>query len=116
MERLGRPLTGPVEQVRVWELSCVLRAPTTTGDVWFKTSIASPLFVNEGVVMGTLATLFPDHVPAPLAVDRERGWMVLAGFGTRVGGDTSLEVVETVARTFARMQVEAGGPRGLLLG
>jgi hypothetical protein len=115
LERLGRPLTGPVEQVRVWELSCVLRAPTTAGDVWFKTSIASPLFVNEGVVMRALAGLFPDHVPAPLAVEPERGWMVLAGFGTRVGWDASLEAVEAVARTFARMQVEAAGQVDLLL-
>jgi hypothetical protein len=107
MERLGRPLTGPLEQVRVWELSCVLRAPTTAGDVWFKTSIASPLFVNEGVVMHTLARLFPDRVPAPLAVDAERGWMVLGGFGARVGWDASLEAVEEVARAFAGMQVEA---------
>jgi aminoglycoside phosphotransferase (APT) family kinase protein len=109
MARLGRPLTGPVEQVRVWELSCVLRAPTTAGDVWFKTNIASPLFVNEGVVMRALAELFPDRVPAPLAVDSERGWMVLAGFGGRVGWDASLEAVEEVARSFARMQVEAAG-------
>jgi hypothetical protein len=115
LERLGRPLTGPVEQVRVWELSCVLRAPTTAGDVWFKTSIASPLFVNEGVVMRALAGLFPDHVPAPLAVEPERGWMVLAGFGTWVGWDASLEAVEAVARTFARMQVEAAGQVDLLL-
>jgi Phosphotransferase enzyme family len=115
MERLGRPLTGPVEQVRVWELSCVLRAPTTAGDVWFKTSVASPLFVNEGVVMRTLAGLFPDHVPAPLAVEPERGWMVLAGFGSRVGWDASLEAVEAVARTFAGMQVEAAGQVDLLL-
>jgi hypothetical protein len=115
LERLGRPLTGPVEQVRVWELSCVLRAPTTAGDVWFKTSIASPLFVNEGVVMRALAGLFPDHVPAPLAVEPERGWMVLAGFGTRAGWDASLEAVEAVARTFARMQVEAAGHVDLLL-
>jgi hypothetical protein len=107
MERLGRPLTGPLEQVRVWELSCVLRAPTTAGDVWFKTSIASPLFVNEGMVMQTLARLFPDRVPAPLAVDAERGWMVLGGFGARVGWDASLEAVEEVARAFAGMQVEA---------
>jgi aminoglycoside phosphotransferase (APT) family kinase protein len=99
----------------VWELSCVLRAPTTAGDVWFKTSIASPLFVNEGVVMRALAGLFPDHVPAPLAVEPERGWMVLAGFGTRVGWDASLEAVEAVARTFARMQVEAAGQVDLLL-
>jgi Phosphotransferase enzyme family len=115
MERLGRPLTGPVEQVRVWELSCVLRAPTTAGDVWFKTSIAAPLFANEGVVMRTLAGLFPDHVPAPLAVEPDRGWMVLAGFGTRVGWDASLEAVEAVARTFAGMQVEAAGHVDLLL-
>jgi hypothetical protein len=34
MAAVGRPVTGPVEQVRVWELSCVLRAPTAAGDVW----------------------------------------------------------------------------------
>jgi hypothetical protein len=115
MERLGRPLTGPVQQVRVWELSCVVRAPTTAGDVWFKTSIAAPLFVNEGVVMRALAGLFPDHVPAPLAVEPERGWMVLADFGTRVGWDASLEAVEAVAQTFAGMQVEAAGHLDRLL-
>jgi hypothetical protein len=109
LDRLGRPLTGPVEQVRVWELSCVLRAPTTAGDVWFKTSIAAPLFVNEGVVMRTLAGLFPDHVPAPLAVDPERGWMVLPGFRTELDWSASLEMVEEVARTFAGMQAEAAG-------
>ena len=115
MERLGRPLTGPVEQIRVWELSCVLRAPTTAGDVWFKTSIAAPLFVNEGVVMRALARLFPDNVPAPLAVDPERGWMVLAGFDAKLGWDAPLEVVEAVARTFAGMQAEAAGHVDLLL-
>jgi hypothetical protein len=115
LERLGRALAGPVEQVRVWELSCVLRAPTTAGDVWFKTSVAAPLFVNEGVVMQTLARLFPDHVPTPLAVDPDRGWMLLADFGPRVGWDASLEAVEAVARTFARMQVEAAGHVDLLL-
>jgi hypothetical protein len=115
MERLGRPLTGPVEQVRVWELSCVLRAPTSAGDVWFKTSIASPLFVNEGVLLATLARLFPDHVPAPLAVDPERGWMVLPGFGAKLGWDAPLEAVEAVARTFAGMQAEAAAHVDLLL-
>ena len=115
MERLGRPLTGPLEQVRVWELSCVLRAPTAAGDVWFKTSIAAPLFVNEGVVMRALARLFPDNVPAPLAVDPERGWMVLPGFDAKPGWDAPLEVVEAVARTFAGMQAEAAGHVDLLL-
>ena len=85
MERLGRPVTGTVRQARVWRLSCVLRAPTGDGDVWFKANTTSPLFVNEGVVMGALAGLFPGQVPAPLAVEPERGWMVLADFAEEVG-------------------------------
>ena len=109
MAAIGRPLTGPVEQVRVWELSCVLRAPTAAGDVWFKANAASPLLVNEAVVLGELAGLFTAHVPVPLAVDPERGWMVLDDFGEEVGWAVPLEVVEEVARAFARMQVQATG-------
>jgi Phosphotransferase enzyme family len=107
MEAAGRPLTGPVRQVRVWELSCVLRAPTGAGDVWFKANPASPLFVDEGAVMGTLSGLFPNRVPAPLAVDAERGWLVLDDFGEEVGWGAPVEVAEEVARAHARMQVEA---------
>jgi hypothetical protein len=103
MVAIGRPLTGPVAQVRAWELSCILRAPTATGDVWFKTNAALPLFVNEGVVLTTLAELFGDRVPAPLAVDAERGWMLLDDHG------------EEVARSYARMQVEAAGQADRLL-
>ena len=115
MAAIGRPVTGPLEQVRVWELSCVLRAPTAAGDVWFKSNAASPLLVNEAVVLGALAGLFPERVPAPLAVDPERGWMVLDDFGEEVGLVAPLEVVEEVARTFARMQVQATGQVGRLL-
>jgi Phosphotransferase enzyme family len=115
MAAIGRPLTGPVAQERAWELSCVLRAPTATGDVWFKTNAALPLFVNEGVVLTTLAELFGDRVPALLAVDPERGWMVLDDLGEEVGWSAPLEVVEEVARSFARMQVEAAGQADRLL-
>ena len=97
----------PVRQARVWRLSCLLRAPTGDGDVWFKANTTSPLFVNEGVVMGALAGLFPGQVPAPLAVEPERGWMVLADFGEEVGWEAPMEVVEEVTQTYARMQVEA---------
>ena len=115
MERLGRPVTGTVRQARVWRLSCVLRAPTGDGEVWFKTNTTSPLFVNEGVVMGALAGLFPGQVPAPLAVEPERGWMVLADFGEEVGWEAPLVVVAEVARTYARIQVKATGHVGRLL-
>ena len=115
MAAIGRPLTGPVEQMQVWDLSCVLRAPTAAGHVWFKATAASPLFVNEGLVMGALAGLFADRVPAPLAVDPERGWMVLDDLGQEVGWEAPLEVVEEVVRAFARMQVEATGQVDRLL-
>jgi hypothetical protein len=115
MAAIGRPVTGPPAQVRAWELSCVLRAPTGAGDVWFKTNATLPLFVNEGVVLGTLSELFGDRVPVPLAVDPERGWMVLDDVGPEVGWEAPLEVVEEVARSFARLQVEAAGQTGRLL-
>jgi Phosphotransferase enzyme family len=115
MAGLGRPLTGPVEQVQLWDLSCVLRGPTAAGDVWFKAAAASPLFVNEGVVMGALAGLFAGRVPAPLAVDPARGWMVLDDLGPEVGWEAPVEVVEEVVRAFAGMQVEATGQVDRLL-
>jgi aminoglycoside phosphotransferase (APT) family kinase protein len=114
-ERAGRPLTGPVRQVRVWELSCLLRAPTATGDVWLKANIASPLFVNEGVVMRALAGLLGDPVPSPLAVAAGRGWMVLPDFGGPVGWEVPDRVAEEVAGAFARLQVRAAGQVGPLL-
>src|SRR5215217_4814420 len=84
MAAIGRPLTGPAEQMQVWDLSCVLRAPTAAGHVWFKATAASPLFVNEGLVMGALAGLFGDRVPAPGGRRRRAG---LDGAGrSRPGG------------------------------
>lgn len=44
----GTPLTGPLEQVRIWELSGVWRAPTAEGPCYVKATIPSPLFADEG--------------------------------------------------------------------
>jgi hypothetical protein len=114
LERLGAAATGPVRQLRVWELSCILKAPTAGGDVYLKAIPDAPQFANEGVVMQALAALFPDHVPVPLAVDAGRRWTVLADFGEELGGgdddhgwDVPFEVREDVVRTFARLQVRA---------
>ena len=112
LEPLGYTATGPVRQLRVWELSCILRAPTARGDVYLKAVPDAPLFANEGVVMGALAGLFPDHVPVPLAVDAGRRWTALADFGGELGEDehgwdVPFQVRKEVTRTFARMQVQA---------
>jgi hypothetical protein len=38
----GSRLTGRIEQVRTWALSCVLRAPTADGPYYFKVAAALP--------------------------------------------------------------------------
>ena len=57
MDTLGRPLTGPVRQVHAWELSSVLRAPTTRGDVYFKATADSPLFDAPALPLLALALM-----------------------------------------------------------
>jgi len=105
-----------VRQLRAWELSCILRAPTATGDVYLKAVPDSPLFVNEPVVTAALAALFPDQVPAPLAVEAERRWLALADFGAELAWDPPDAVREDVLRTFARLQIEAASQVDRLLG
>jgi hypothetical protein len=112
---LGRSVRGPVEQIRVAELSCVLRAATDDGDVYFKATTQLPLFVDEGAVMVVLAELFPAEVPAPLAVDRRRGWMLLPDVGPEIGWSAPVEVREDVVRAFARLQIRSAGSVDRLL-
>jgi hypothetical protein len=101
----GRAPTGPVEQLRCWALSAVLRVPTAEGAVFFKATAASPLFVVEGSVMSGLARLYARNVPEPLAVDASRRWMLLDGLGPAVGWSAPVEEREAALRTFGHLQV-----------
>lgn len=115
LARLGHPVTGPIEDVKIWGISCVLRARTggETGPyVYFKTSLDLPLFVHEPVVTRELATLFPRSVPMPLAIEEQRGWMLLADFGPTVDAGLGNERVPLEKRRdvlcdFGRIQREA---------
>jgi len=115
MAELGRAASGPAAQVRVWELSCVLRGPSAAGDVYLKAAIDSPLFGDECAVTGALAARFPGRVPTPLAVDGRRRWLLLDDVGREIGWDAPVEVREDVIRAFARIQVEAAPQAGALL-
>jgi len=108
-------VTGRIEQIRAWCLSCLLRVPTADGAVFFKATAGSPLFVDEGEVMLGLARFFPANVPTPLAVESTRRWMLLDDFGPELGWNAPLEVREAVLRLFAHMQIESSGRVGELL-
>jgi hypothetical protein len=77
----GRPLLGPLEQRKVWGISCLLRGETGAGAVYFKGCPTLPLFTNEAALTAELAARYPAHVPTPLAVDEVHRWMLLADFG-----------------------------------
>jgi hypothetical protein len=57
--------TGPAEQVKSWNLSCLLRMPTAGGPVWCKAVPA--FFDHEGAILELVAGVRPDLVPPVLA-------------------------------------------------
>jgi hypothetical protein len=110
LAQLGYELTGPIEQVRNWILSCVLRAPTDKGAVFFKATNGSPLMVREAQFTQALATLFPEPIPMPLCIEPAHDWMLLTDFGEEVGWEAPIETREEVLCTFGRLQI-ATAPR-----
>jgi hypothetical protein len=76
------PITGELEQPHVRPWSTVLRVPTDGGHVWFKAAL--PGLDHDAGVTAILSRLRPDVVLAPLAVDLERGWMILPDGGERL--------------------------------
>jgi hypothetical protein len=57
--------TGPAEQVKSWNLSCLLRLPTTFGAVWCKA--VPPFFDHERAILRLVAGVRPGLVPPLLA-------------------------------------------------
>jgi len=74
--------TGEIEQPHVRPWSTVMRVPTADGSVWFKAN--GPQERHEAALVGVLAEERPDAVPPLIAVDLERGWMLMADAGERL--------------------------------
>jgi hypothetical protein len=75
----GHELLGPIEQVRVRLWSTQLTVRTTAGLLWFKEN--HPGQSAEAAVIDELARIAPDHVVVPVAVERERGWLLTPDHG-----------------------------------
>jgi hypothetical protein len=82
LARLGVADVGEIDQQHVRPWSTVMRVPTDRGDVYFKAN--TPLLQHEAALVTILAARRPDCVPPLLAVDLERGWMLMADAGTRL--------------------------------
>ena len=101
--RLGHVLVG-IEQVKHWSISSVLRVRTSGPTMYFKVPARLPLFVEEGIVTARLAERFPGYVPAPLAVEPERGWLLLPEFDELFPWTAPLETRADALRRFAGLQ------------
>ncbi len=111
----GYELLSPVEQFKTWGISCLLVAHTTSGDFYFKEASKRPLFADEPALTTALAELYPDHVPRPLAIDRERGWMLLPDIGPSLRGNQDLATWEAMYHAFATVQVDSAARIDALL-
>ncbi len=86
LEREHLTLTGPIVHERATFLSCVLRVPITQETLYFKASCS--LYPFEPLLTAKLAHLVPSRVPAPIALEEERHWMLLhEAVGVRLDHD-----------------------------
>lgn len=111
----GQALTKPIELVRSWSLSCVLKATTAVGVYYFKTVADLPLFVNETVMVNTLSRLYPRHVPRPFVSDEGRDWMLLPELKEMVGWQAELTRRQSFLADFGRLQITAAADVDTLL-
>ena len=104
-------LARPIEQIHDRPWSTVLRVPTDRGDLFFKAS--APALRHEAGIVAFLAQRGPEVVPVPLAVDPERGWMLMADAGIRlrelVEAERDVSRWLDVLPPYARLQVDLAG-------
>jgi hypothetical protein len=100
--------TAEVSPPRVRPWATVLSAPSTAGRVWLKA--AAPRTASEVGLYLVLHRVVPDRVLAPLAVDPDRGWILLPdggpSLGERLDGDALTDALETALPQYARLQRE----------
>ncbi|MBX3064649.1 MAG: phosphotransferase [Anaerolineae bacterium] len=104
LARHGYNLIGRIEQIKSWGISCLLRADTDQGKVYFKVSTPLPLFGDEPQVTRALATRYPAYVPLPLEIEPTRRWLLLRDFGTELRQHNNVETWAAAVGRFAKLQ------------
>ena len=112
IDSLGLDRVGPPEPVKLWSLSAVLRIPVATGELFFKATCDG--FRTEPALTSVVRRLAPDVAPALVAVDEERGWMLMAPIPGASDGVPAAQAAD-VARRLARLQLDTLPARPALL-
>lgn len=103
----GMSRTGGVDQPRVRSWGTVLRAPTAAGTVWLKATAPATAF--EVALYPILHRHAPDAVLEPIAVDPERGWLLLPDGGIPLGDalddEALVDAMAAVLPRYAELQL-----------
>jgi Phosphotransferase enzyme family len=100
-------LIAPLEQLRSWAVSCLLRAKTVWGTYYLKAS--NPHYGHEAAITQLLVERFPENLPKIAEILPEQNILLLLDFG-----DTVLEHVEDISlwekalHQYALLQLESG--------
>jgi len=107
---IGRSRVGPMEQIKTWNLSSVLRLPTAAGDVWCKS--VPPFLTHEGAIIELVGAEEPTLVPPLLASDPPTRTVLLGNVSGEDDWDAPeerlLRMVHALVRLQARWSDRAG--------
>ncbi len=103
----GSERTGPAELTRVRHWGAIVRAPSIGGTVWLKAPADATLF--ELGIYDVLSAAAPERILEPLAIDHERGWVLLPDGGEPVGerlsGEERVEAMVAAMPRYAELQI-----------
>ena len=115
--RQGVAVSGRIEQPHVRPWSTVLRVPTSTGVVYFKATM--PALAHEPALTQALWRWRPDCMPEVLAVDLERGWLLMRDAGAMLRNHfqskQDIQHWRQVLPLYAEVQIEMAGRLDKLL-
>ena len=117
LERRDILVVGVIEQPHLRPWSTVLRVPTSLGDYYFKAT--SPLLAHEPALTQWLAEQRPDCIAPVLAVDHDRGWMLMPDGGTTlravIQADRDIRHWELALPIYAQFQIDMAAQLDQLL-
>lgn len=110
----GRPRTGPVEQIKSWNLSSILRLPTARGGTWCKS--VPPFLAHEGAIMAMVEVDDPGLTPPLLDADPAAGTVLLADVPGEDQWHAPPERLVAMVRRLVRLQARWAPRADALLG
>jgi hypothetical protein len=116
LRQAGLTPTGPAEQLRSWQRSAILRLPTVAGPTYLKA--VPPVFGHEPILTAALAAADPARFAQPVALDRERGWLLMRELRgptlEQLCAEEDLPRWQAALASFAEVQIATAGRLGEL--